>query len=30
MFKDAKRFGDDDYEYWLKIGAADKDRVLLH
>jgi hypothetical protein len=21
--------GDSDYEYWLRIGAADKDRVLL-
>jgi hypothetical protein len=22
-------FGDSDYEYWLRISAADKDRVLL-
>ena len=22
-------WGDSDYEYWLKISAADKDRVLL-
>lgn len=22
-------WGDEDYEYWLKISAADKDRVLL-
>ncbi len=22
-------WGDDDYEYWLKIEAVDKDRVLL-
>ena len=24
-----KFWGDSDYEYWLKIAAADKDRVLL-
>ena len=24
-----KFWGDEDYEYWLKISAADKDRVLL-
>ena len=22
-------WGDSDYEYWLKVSAADKDRVLL-
>ncbi len=22
-------WGDEDYEYWLKVSAADKDRVLL-
>jgi hypothetical protein len=22
-------FGDSDYEYWLRISAADKDRLLL-
>jgi len=22
-------FGDEDYEYWLKVDASDKDRVLL-
>lgn len=24
-----KFWGDEDYEYWLKISAADKDRILL-
>lgn len=24
-----KFWGDEDYEYWLEISAADKDRVLL-
>jgi hypothetical protein len=23
-------FGDSDYEYWLRVRAADKDAVLLH